>query len=367
VRSISELSRVDPGFDPRQVLAFNIYGSYLEDRGRARQRINNTMHELESMPGIAAAATTNAMPGLPRQSMTQYELDEGRAEHEVPLVATPLAVSSSYFRTLGIPLLSGELCRQPEANQPGEVMVNSLFVNRYFPGRNVIGLHLTGFGAIASPGSGARAGRIAGIVGDARELGIDRAPVPAVYVCNEAPSQLPLYLVRTTGEPMAVADAIRRKMYELEPLRAVYDISPLTEYIGDAYAENRLRTWLLVFFAAAALLLACLGVYGTLSYVVNLRRREVGLRMALGAVRRNIVLQFMVNALRVVGIACAAGLALSLAFTRVLSGMLYGVTPTDPLTLAGVTVIVIIVAVLASLLPAARAARLDPMQTLREE
>jgi predicted permease len=367
VRSINELSRVDPGFDPEHVLAFRIYGSYLEDYGRAKQRINNTFNELEMMPGIEVAATANAAPGLPRENLTQYELDEGRAESEMPLVATPLAVSSGYFRTLGIPLLAGELCRQPDNNRPGEVMVNRVFVDHYFPGRNVIGLHLSGFGTVVSPGSGVRAGRIAGIVGDARELGIDREPVPAVYLCNEAPSQLPLYLVRTSGEPMEMAGAVRRKMYELEPLRAVYDISPLTDYIGDAYAENRLRTWLLVFFAATALSLACLGVYGTLSYVVNLRRREVGLRMALGAVQRNIIAQFMFKALRVVGIASMIGLALSLAFTRVLSGMLYSVTPTDPVTLTSVIVIVAIVAALASLLPAVRAARLDPMQTLREE
>jgi putative ABC transport system permease protein len=364
VRSINELSHVDPGFDPEGLLAFRIYGSYLEDYGRAKQRINNTMHELESMPGIDAAATANAMPGSPRQGRSQFELDEGRAGPEAPLVAAPLAVSSSYFRTLGIPLLAGELCRQPEGNRSGEVMVNSIFVNRYFPGRNVIGLHLSGPGIFANPGSGVR---IAGIVGDTRELGIDREPVPAVYLCNEAPSQLPLYLVRTAGDPMAVAQAVRRKMYELEPLRAVYDIAPLTETIGNAYAENRLRTWLLVFFAAAALSLACLGVFSTLSYIVSQRRREVGLRMALGAVRRNIVAQFMMKALRVAGIACVAGLALSFAFTRVLSGMLYGVSPSDPVTIVSVIIIVFVVAALASFMPARRAARLDPMQTLREE
>jgi ABC-type antimicrobial peptide transport system permease subunit len=123
---------------------------------------------------------------------------------------------------------------------------------------------------------------------------------------------------------------------------------------------------LLVLFAGAALSLACLGLYGTLSYVVTLRRREVALRVALGALSRDIVLQFVRKALRIVALACAAGLALSLAFTRVLSDMLYGVSPADPITLAGVVAIVVAVALAAALLPAVRAARVDPMQALRE-
>jgi ABC-type antimicrobial peptide transport system permease subunit len=156
-------------------------------------------------------------------------------------------------------------------------------------------------------------------------------------------------------------------MKELEPGRAVYDIAPVEERIGDAFTQNRLRTLLLVLFAVTALSLACVGLYGTLSYVVNLRRREVGLRLALGAARTDIIRQFLVQGLRVAALASLCGLMLSLALTRVLSHMLYGVSPSDPVTLSSVIAIVLVVAGLAALVPATRAALVDPMRVLRDD
>jgi putative ABC transport system permease protein len=173
--------------------------------------------------------------------------------------------------------------------------------------------------------------------------------------------------VRTTGAPESVAAGVRAKLRELEPTRTVYDLAPLDAHIGNASADGRLRTLLLTAFAATALALACLGIYGTLSYVVGLRRREVGLRVALGALSRNIVAQFLTRALRIVVVASAAGLALSFLLTRFLSGMLYGVSPSDPFTLAAVIAVVVAAAVIAAIVPAAGAARVDPMKALREE
>jgi ABC-type antimicrobial peptide transport system permease subunit len=209
--------------------------------------------------------------------------------------------------------------------------------------------------------------RITGVVGNARERGLETAPAPAVYTCDAAFTPFGSYLVRATGEPGAVEAALRLKIKELEPLEAVYDVVPLERRIAGAQAQNRLRTILLSAFATAAVALACLGVYGTLSYIVGLRRREVGLRMALGAIARDIVAQFLGKALRVVAVACAAGLVLALLSSRALSGMLYEISPTDPATLAGVVLVVIAVASIAALLPAVGAARLDPNEALREE
>ena len=166
---------------------------------------------------------------------------------------------------------------------------------------------------------------------------------------------------------MAIAQAVRLKVKELEPLRSVYDMAPLEEFIGDAFAENRLRTVMLVSFAFTALSLACIGLYGTLSYVVSLRRREVGLRLALGALQRDIVQHYVLKGLRIIAPACAAGLALAVASGRLLAGMLYGVSPYDPVTLSAVVVLVVFVATLASLLPAARAALIQPVRVLRDE
>jgi putative ABC transport system permease protein len=166
---------------------------------------------------------------------------------------------------------------------------------------------------------------------------------------------------------MTMAETIRKKIREIEPARSVFDIKPLPEHIDDAFAENRLRTVLLSFFAATAVSLACIGLYGTLSYTVNVRQREVGLRLALGALQGQIVKQFLVQGLSVTVIGCVFGWALAFASTRLLSGMLYGVSPSDPVTLASVVLLVLFVSAMASLLPAVRAARLDPMHVLREE
>ncbi len=362
LRSVEALSRVDPGFDAARVLAFRVSGSWSEeeDRDRLVQRIEGTLDELGALPGVEAAATSWSLPGVPRQYQIEFQA-EGRSEAEAPLLAEWRTVAPGYFDTLGIGRVTGEACRRPPGTRATpEVMVNRSFADRYFRGRSVLGLHLSWEAA-------SQTGRIVGVVGDARELGLDRDPVPTVYACDCAPTPFPWFLVRTQGEPPALAAAVRLKLKQLEPLRSVYDMSPLEQRIGDAYEQNRLRTMLLVLFAAAALSLACLGLYGTLSYAVSLRRREVGLRLALGALPGEIVRQVVGQGLRVVGLACLCGLALALASTRLLSGMLYGVSPSDPLTLAGVLGIVLAVASLAALVPAARASRIEPMRVLREE
>lgn len=166
---------------------------------------------------------------------------------------------------------------------------------------------------------------------------------------------------------MVLGESIRRKLHQTEPARSAYNVSPLTAHLSDAFAENRLRTVLLTFFALTAILLACVGLYGTLRYLVNVLQREVGVRLAVGALRAQIMRQFLVQGMRVSLVGCAAGLAIAGAFTKVLAGMLFGVSPWDAITMTGVIALVIAVSVAASLLPAVRAARVDPMQVLREE
>ena len=200
-----------------------------------------------------------------------------------------------------------------------------------------------------------------------RELGIDQATAPTVYACDCAPNPFPWFIARTRGEPASIGLAVRQRLVRLEPLRSVYDMAPLDERIGDAYAQSRLRTWVLTFFALTALALVCTGIYGTLSYAVSLRRREVAVRLALGAVRRTVMHQLMTTSVRVVGVATACGTVLALLFAQTLSTMLYGVSPSDPVTLTGVLIAVVTVAGLAALIPAARATFGQPMRALRED
>jgi predicted permease len=364
IRSFFELSRVDPGFEPSGVLSFRISGAYEDFEGLA-SRVEVILAELRALPGVEAAATSAPVPcvvddGSGFQFGTaEYEV-EGRAATEPRVLSELRVVSPSYFATLQIPVLTGELCRVQPVDAPNQVMVNRAFAARYLAGSRAVERRLRA-------GNGFEY-RVAGVVGDAREYALGREPTPTVYACRTVYANPALaFLVRTRGEPLGLTSAVGAKIKELEPLRAVFDVAPLTERIGEEYAQDRLRTTLLGLFAATALALACLGIYGTLSYIVSLRRREVGLRIALGALSRDIVTQFLVKALRVVGVACAAGLVLALAFTRALSGMLYGVSPFDPVTLSVVIAVVVGAAVLAAILPAARAARTDPMQALREE
>jgi putative ABC transport system permease protein len=258
-----------------------------------------------------------------------------------------------------IPLLGGAFCRD-EPNV-ATAMVNRSFADRYLNGTLAIGRHLV------QPGNlHLLPAEIRGIVGDARETGLDHEPPPTAYWCSGALQPGTFFLVRVQGEPISMAETIRRKIHELEPRRSVYDLAALTGHISDGYAENRLRMILLTFFAVTAIALASVGVYGTLSYLVTARQREVGLRMALGALQMQVAWQFLAQGLRIALVGSAAGVAGATALGRMMSGMLFGVAATDAATLGSVMFIVLTVSALASLLPAIRAARFDPMQALRD-
>ena len=166
---------------------------------------------------------------------------------------------------------------------------------------------------------------------------------------------------------MAMADTVRRRIHELEPGRSVYGMSLLDDHLSDTLSENRLRTGLLTLFAASAVSLACIGLYGTLSYIARLRRREVGVRLALGATRGRIIGQFLNQGLRVTLAGCIAGLAFGIASGRLLRGMLYGVTAFDPVTCAGTLALILLVAGAALLAPALRAAWVEPAKVLRQD
>ncbi len=364
VRSAIELDRVDPGFEPSRVLAFNMTATYAEsnDFDRVGQRIERTLEALASIPGVDAAATSIITPGVLGSNVLQFATADGRIAADLKAMAKQNVVSAGYFATLGIPLVAGELCRGGTQGE-GNLLVNQRFVSTYLPGAtsaSVAGLELRGVTQFAA------SGRVVGVVADARDTGLNRPAGPIVYECSTR-TLAPVFLVRTRGAPEALAALVRTKLKEIEPLRPVIQLSSLADRIGATFGTERLRTVLLSSFALAALLLAAVGIYGTLSYVASLSRRDVGLRLALGALPGRIVAQFLFGALRVVVIACAVGAALSLVATRSLSGMLYGVSPSDPLTLAIVIAVVLAVATAAAVLPALRAARIEPIRVLREE
>jgi len=362
VRSLQELGRVSPGFDAQNVLAFHVTTSWGEtgDPIGSSRRADHILEGLRSIPGVENAATTYWLPGVPAEYEVELKLLEGRSETEPKMLAQSRSVSPAYFATVRTPLLAGEMCRTD--SKASTMMVNRSFADRYLGGAAALGHRLS------QPGNAyIQPSEIRGIVGDARDTGLDRPPVPTVYWCWGGMQPGTYFIVRSHGRMEGLGETVRRKMKELEPARSVYDLAPLAGQISEAYGENRLRTVLLSFFAVMAIALACVGLYGTLSYLANLRRREVALRLALGAMRGRVVRQFVKQGVGVAALGCAAGLVLAAGFTRLLAGMLFGVTPTDAATLAGVVAAVLAVSVVASLLPALRAAWVEPMRVLREE
>jgi len=362
LRSFQELGRVSRGFDSSHILTFELSMNWGEtgDMKKLRQFTDRILETLRATPGVEAAAISVGAPGVPFHYQTELKLLEGRADTEPKIVAENRFVSASYFATMRIPLLAGEVCRENDG--PPTVVVNRAFADAYFPGAPVIGHHVQSMNLGYSG-----AAEIVGISGDARETGLDRLPVPTAYWCAPIAEPGTFFLVRTRNAPMTMAETVRKQIHEADAERSVYDFAPLEQRFSDALAENRLRTILLSFFSATALSLACVGLYGTLSYTVNLRRREVGLRLALGALQGQIVRRFLLQGLGVSFLGCFAGGCLALAFARVLSGMLYGVSPTDGVTLSSVVLVVLAVAAVASLAPAIRAARVEPMNVLRDE
>jgi putative ABC transport system permease protein len=362
LRSLGQLDRVRPGFDPSHVLTFQITGSWGEtaNMGALLRRIDGTLDALRAMPGVENAATAGFLPGVPAEYQNQYNID-GEQDPNRKTLADTRIVSQGYFETMKIPLLAGRACRQ--GSPTSDLLVNRSFAAMYLGDSPAVG-HIL---AQAANAASQIQGRIVGVVGNAREEGLNTLPGPTVYICLSAGNPFPYYLVRTHGAPMAMADAIRRRIHQLEPNRSVYGISTLQEHLSDVSFDNRLRTLLLTLFAASAVLLVCLGLYGTLNYLGRMRQREVGVRLALGAPRGQILRRFLAQGMRVTCFGCLAGLLLSVAADRLLKGMLYGVSTLDAKTDLAVLGVILLVAILSSLLPAWRAARIEPVQVLRQE
>jgi putative ABC transport system permease protein len=365
IRSFDRLARVPLGFDAARVLTFRISGNWGEtiDMVALTRRMLATLDALRTTPGIAAAATSAAVPGVSFHYDTELQIIEAPADDTARITARDRFVSSGYFDALQIPVVAGSQC-QDDATAPAAVVVNRAFERLYLKGRTAVGSHVQ---EIASRPM-APSATIIGVVGDAREEGLSEPVAPTIYWCNSAPNPTPVFLVRARADNAAgLADAIRRRVHEIEPGRAVYDLASLEQRLDDTLAENRLRTVLLTSFALTAISLAAIGLYGTLSYIVSMRRREIGLRIAMGALRRTTVLGFLKQGIGVTVAGCAAGVWLSVAMGRGLADMLYGVTALDRSTLAAVLTLVIAIGALASVWPAIRAARVDPIQVLREE
>jgi predicted permease len=358
-RSFVRILDVDPGFRPERLLVVNFTMNTIRHE-HYQQFYRDVIDKVRTIPGVLSVGAAKDVPIRGTGERIGF-LPPGvvlRPGEDAP-TAQMLNISDGYFKTLGTPLVAGrEFLPQERADTPWVAIVNQAFVKQYFPDRRAIGQSL-------QLGSPLRA-EIIGVVGDIRQAAIDEPAKPTIYLYNMQNSRVRVNLVvRTAGEPLAMTRRVQDAIRSLDREQTITSVFTFDDVMSQAVARPRLLTVLLGLFGALGLLLGALGIYGVLAYLVSQRRREIGVRIALGAqggdVLRLVVGRGVVLALVGVGI----GIAGAFALTRFMQGVLYGVGTTDPLTFVVVSVGLLGVAVLASWLPAKRAAAVDPAVAIR--
>jgi predicted permease len=360
LRSFSHLLQVPLGFQPEQVLTMRLFLSG-NDEGRAglAEQISQKVGEL---PNVRAAGIIHMLPTSGLNSGTGFYF-EGQPEPEpAKRLSTEFSViSHGYFAAMGIPLLQGRLFGpQDRRGGPRAVIVNQAFLKRYFPQGEALGRRIIVVTSNKAPTE------IVGVVGDVRYNRMAAEPKPTVFLLHsQTPRYISYLVVRATADPMTLTTAIRRKIQEIDKSQAVAAIKTMEEYLGESVAQPRLYAILLGVFGGLALLLSAIGLYGLMAYTVSQRTHEIGIRMALGGQRRDIFRLVVGRGLMLALVGMSVGVAGALALTRMLTGLLFGVKPTDPITFAGVLSLLVLVSLLACYLPARRATKVDPMIALR--
>jgi predicted permease len=377
VRSLTALWRVNPGFNPSHAITFSLSlpagptTSSVETRARLRH-FDEKMH---SIPGVQAVSVTLGSRPMIHNSSLPFWI-EGQPKpanfQEMPQAMFYL-VESGFQQAMGVTLERGRfITAQDDENAPVVVDIDDVFARTYFPHENPIGkhIHLAGFNVQAE---------IVGVVGHVKQWGLDADAKSAIeaqfdYPFMQLPEKLmPLaadavaVVLRTEGDPRAIVADVRRAVAEIDSREVVYNVQTMGEVVSNSFAARRLSMILLGVFAALALVLACIGIYGVISNLVGQRTHEIGVRMALGAQRSDVLRLVIGQGARMALIGVAIGVSAALGLTRLMANQLFGVSPRDPLTFAGVAMLLIIVAVAACYVPARRAMRVDPMIALRYE
>lgn len=376
-RSFARLHDVNPGFTAAHALAFRLSlpeASY-PTAGGVTEAVSATLRALRALPGVQAVGVSSKLPLDPagREDSAVYVEDHPVPMGKFPGVYQIVFVTPGYFRAMGIPLLAGRGLRALDpgadpAHAPREVLVSQAFAEAYWHGRSPIGRHVR-----MDPGD--PWSTVVGVVGSVRDEGLVTAPTPAVYGPLEtasvsgapyAPRDV-AFVVRSAGDPGALASSVRRAVQRGVPALPMYRTIPLRELLSASMARTTFTMLLLGLAAAVAVVIGAMGIYGVIAYLVSLRTREMGVRLALGAPAASVRGLVVRQAVRDTAIGVAAGLCGALVLTRALTAVLYGVSPTDPAVLGGAAVLMLAVAVAASWLPARRAAAVDPAVALRDE
>jgi predicted permease len=377
VRSLAALSRVDPGFNPNHAITFalSLPASPTTNSAETRARLRQFDEKMRSVPGVRAVSVTLGSRPMIHNSSLPFWI-EGRpkpATIQDMHQAMFYLVESGFQQAMGVTLERGRFVTpQDDEHAPVVIDIDDVFAHTYFPDENPVGKHinLALFNVQAE---------IVGVVGHVKQWGLDADAKSAIeaqfdYPFMQLPEKLmPLaadsvaVVLRTEGDPSAVMGSVRRAVEEIDPREVVYGVQTMDEVVSNSFAARRLSMILLGVFAALALVLACVGVYGVISYLVRQRTHEIGVRMALGAQPSDVLRLVVGQGTKMALVGVAIGIGVALGLTRLMANQLFGVGPRDPFTFASVALLLIFVSVAACYIPARRAMRVDPMVALRYE
>ena len=370
LRSLRNASSIDPGFDADNLLALSMdlqLQGYDETKGR--NFTDQLLDRARSLPGVVSASLTDQLPlgidGGARRAMTieGYTAQPGEsAEIQSSFVA------ARYFETLRIPLSQGRAFQQQDnVNAPGVALVNEAFARRYWPGQQPLGKRIQ-MGAVRSGVNDAPYLTVIGVTSDGKYATLGEEATPFIYLNLAQNSVLsPTLVVRTQGDPFNSLSAVRSEVAALDKNLPLYDVKTMRQHLGLALLPARLAGSVLGVFGLVALTLAAAGIYGVMAYSVAQRTREIGIRMALGANARDVLRLIARQGMTLVLIGMGIGLAAAFALTQLLKSLMFGVSATDPLTFALVSMLLAAVALLACYFPARKATKVDPIVALRSE
>jgi putative ABC transport system permease protein len=368
IRTVARLRNVDAGFNANNILAMNI-GLPAAKYPKPENVIafnKEIVERIAALPGVKAAGTTSVLPLSDNFDGRGLAVEDHPKPRGEEITVDLYVTTPGYLQAMEIPLLSGRMITDQDTKEsPNVALINKTMAAQLWPNQDPLGKRIKFPGSDKNPQPWRT---IVGTVSDVSQYALDKTPPMQIYLPHDQfPTSFNSIVVRTQNEPTAMIGAIRREIQAVDKDQAVFNVTTLEQLMGDSILIRRFFMLLLLIFAALALILAAVGIYGVMSYVASQRTYEIGIRMALGAQSRDVLKLIIGNGMALTLIGVVAGLAGAFALTRLMAGLLFGVSATDTITFLSVSVGLTLVALLACYIPARRATKVDPLVALRYE